>query len=230
MRNKLLIALITFTSILYGQRFPSSLSVPADTLCFSKPPEAKTVKELSLFGAEVVDTLYEPTAFILRKKIKKVHYYYLAVVRGEQFLVYTLFKGSEPTNSYYFHTEPVLGNGLNEMNTTRCQLNKKGNPELIIGFSTSVSSGAGPGGGQGYSRQNTGYLIWDLDNLECMTLFVSERFETWPYGGGLVATNSGMVNYTNFKVDFDYNAFNFEGEGIKKRKYIYTGTCFVKQN
>lgn len=100
-------------------------------------------------------------------------------------------------------------------NISKYKLDNNGAEEIIMKFSTHVRTDHG----EGSDRIQRGYQIWDIDNLQFVTLISYERFENWPYGGGMVATNSGIVRYFEKKISFEKDRIVIKSKNQETGKF-----------
>lgn len=196
----------------FGQYFETSY--PSDRISFVKLTQAYTVKNLDSLKGEIIDTLIEPAAYIIRPRSIVYPNYLLAIKKEDYYSVYSIDIGNLPhkVNDRIEHSAWSFIAKI-----YRYRLDTKGSPELIIQFSNSERFDAG----NGWSRSKNGYQILDMDKLQIATVINDETYTNWPYGHGMEATGSGTTSFFEYPIYFKNGTLNIEVEG-KKRKYFYT--------
>jgi hypothetical protein len=240
MKNIILLTILVFLKgfCCLGQVFQTSY--PSDTLYFEKLKNPTIVANLDSSKDEIIYTIDSPAAYIFKSK-NKLHFdYSIAIKNKDNYSIYQIFTGDSTcqperlntnADSLYKNLFGAFGGIKGYIKSSeiikidKCKFDSEKNDEIIIQFSSFERYS----NSQGWSRTLNGYQIWDLDKLQVITLTNYERYENWPYGDEMYATNSGMVRFFEYQISFEQGFINISIDGTKTQKYIYANDKFVRR-
>ena len=224
-----------------------------DTLPFEKLPKPIKVSNLDSVKFFFIDTLNNPTAYVVKSNIFSTTDYSIAIKRKNYYSVYPLdigtskrkvdsmliaFKaedialteieakrGVKPSDNIldrngYFNRDSIV-------KIYKFRIGSEKNELVIIAFFQSYVYTLG----SGHSSYLSGYKILDLDRQLIFTLLNTQTNIQWPYGNGMVATNSGGPGPFNFeeKIYFKNKLLNIEPRSRKKKfTYTYSKGKFIR--
>ena len=135
--------------------------------------------------------------------------------------MFTANSGNEITNFF----SPRSGNKKKfyVQEIKKYKFNNSPDSFLIVGFYdyTLLSNSSG------FEIKRKGYMLWNISKMEVLHLVNYQSVENWPYGDGMVATNSGMVRYYGYDVFFENGELVIQIDG-KKDHYQFNNGLLIR--
>jgi hypothetical protein len=197
---------------------------PSDTLIFSNSRLETDLVSLDSVKGEIIETFVEPQAYLYKYQLDSTIKYTMAVKSGDKYLIYPMFtanSGNEITNFF----SPRSGNKKKfyVQEIKKYKFNNSPDSFLIVGFYdyTLLSNSSG------FEIKRKGYMLWNISKMEVLHLVNYQSVENWPYGDGMVATNSGMVRYYGYDVFFENGELVIQIDG-KKDHYQFNNGLLIR--
>lgn len=199
---------------------------PGDTLAFSPSIVGTPISSLDSVQGEIIDTFVERRAFLFKNKQDSIIHYSIVVKRDDNYLLYPILSCNAEIGIL---TEVFIRRGnymkLYVDEIIKYKFKDSADSFLIFRFSDNTLFS----NSSGFEKKDQGYWIWNINKMQALQIIYYQEVETWPYGDGMVATNSGMVTRNGFDVFFE------KGELItivddKKYRYHYKDGSLIRIN
>lgn len=185
---------------IYGFSQDFEFIYPSDTLTFSASRHETDFVSLDSIKGKIIETFVEPQAYLYKYQLDSTIKYSMAVKSGDNYLIYPMFtanSGNEITNLFTPRSGSKKKFYVQEIK--KYKFNNSPDSFLIVGFYdyTLLSNSSG------FEIKRKGYMLWNISKMEVLHLVNYQSVENWPYGDGMVATNTGVVRYNGYDVFFE---------------------------